>query len=59
MNEYQLGGSLSLITAVGKTNAFAEFLQTRMAHAVETQDPPELHYILEHLDDYRSSFCGY
>ena len=24
MNEYQLGGSLSLITALGKTNAFAE-----------------------------------
>ena len=27
MNEYQLGGSLSLITALGKTNAFAEFLE--------------------------------
>ena len=37
MNEYQLGGGLSLLTALGKTNAFAEFLQTRMAHAVETR----------------------
>ena len=52
MNEYQLGGGLNLVTALGKTNAFAEFLQTRMARAVESEDPTELHYLLAQLDDY-------
>ena len=59
MNEYQLGGGLSLLTALGKTNAFAEFLQTRMARALETEDPTELHYLLAQLDDYHSYMWRY
>lgn len=59
MNEYQLGGGLSLITALGKTDAFAEFLKSRMARAVETQDPAELHYLLAQLDDYHSYMWRY
>ena len=59
MNEYQLGGSLSLITVLGKTNAFAEFLEARMVHALETQDPAELHYLLAQLDDYHSYMWRY
>jgi hypothetical protein len=51
MGGYQLGGGLSLITVLGKTNAFAEFLESRMVHALETQDPAELHYLLAQLDD--------
>src|SRR5438094_8311466 len=54
MNEYQLGGSLSLITVLGKTNAFAKFLEARMVRALETEDPAELHYLLAQLDDYHS-----
>jgi hypothetical protein len=42
MNEYQLGGSLSLITALGKTNAFAEFLEPH-GSAIETEDPCRTH----------------
>ncbi len=59
MNEYQLGGSLSLITVLGKTNAFAEFLEARMVHALETGDPAELHYLLAQLDDYHSYMWRY
>ena len=59
MNEYQLGGSVSLITALGKTKAFAEFLETRMTHAVETEDPAELHYLLAQRDDYHSYMWRY
>jgi len=59
MNEYQLGGSLSLITALGKTNAFAEFLEARMVRALETEDPAELHYLLAQLDDYHSYMWRY
>ena len=59
MIEYQLGGGLSLITALGKTSAFAEFLQTRMVRAVETEDPAELHYLLAQLDDYHSYMWRY
>jgi len=59
MNEYQLGGSVSLITALGKTKAFSEFLETRMTHAVETEDPAELHYLLAQLDDYHSYMWRY
>jgi hypothetical protein len=59
MNEYQLGGSLNLLTALGKTDAFAEFLQARMARALETEDPTELHYLLAQLDDYHSYMWRY
>ncbi|MFI5247397.1 MAG: hypothetical protein ACHQWV_02455 [Nitrospirales bacterium] len=59
MNEYQLGGGLSLLTALGKTDAFAEFLKTRMVRALETEDPTELHYLLAQLDDYHSFMWRY
>ena len=59
MNEYQLGGSLSLITALGKTNAFAEFLEARMVRALEAEHPAELHYLLAQLDDYHSYMWRY
>jgi len=59
MNGYQLGGGLSLITVLGKTNAFAEFLQARMVRALETEDPAELHYLLAQLDDYHSYMWRY
>lgn len=59
MNEYQLGGGLNLVTALGKTNAFAEFSHTRMARAVESEDPTELHYLLAQLDDYHSYMWRY
>ncbi|BCA55448.1 hypothetical protein W02_25880 [Nitrospira sp. KM1] len=52
MNEYQIGGGLRLLTAVEKTEAFGEFLKTRMVRALETEDPTELHYLLAQLDDY-------
>jgi len=54
MSEYQLGGGLSLITVLGKTHAFAAFLESRMVHALEAEDPAELHYLLAQLDDYHS-----
>ena len=59
MNEYQLGGGLSLITVLGKTNAFAKFLESRMIRALETEDPAELHYLLAQLDDYHSYMWRY
>jgi len=59
MNGYQLGGSLSLITVLGKTSAFAKFLEDRMARALETEDPAELHYLLAQLDDYHSYMWRY
>jgi hypothetical protein len=52
MADYQIGGGLKLVTALEKTQAFAEFLQTRMTRALETQDPTELHYLLAQLDDF-------
>ncbi len=59
MNEYQIGGGLRLLTAVEKTDAFAEFLKTRMVRAIETEDPTELHYLLAQLDDYYSYMWRY
>lgn len=59
MNEYQIGGGLRLLTAVEKTDAFAEFLKTRMVRALETEDPTELHYLLAQLDDYHSYLWRY
>lgn len=59
MNEYQIGGGLRLLTAVEKTEAFAEFLKTRMTRALETEDPTELHYLLAQLDDYHSYLWRY
>jgi hypothetical protein len=59
MNDYQLGGGLSLLTALGKTGAFAEFLKSRMGRALETEDPTELHYLLAQLDDYHSYMWRY
>ncbi|THJ21096.1 MAG: hypothetical protein CAF45_012570 [Nitrospira sp. CG24E] len=59
MSEYQLGGGLSLITVLGKTHAFAEFLESRMVRALETEDPAELHYLLAQLDDYHSYMWRY
>jgi hypothetical protein len=59
MNEYQLGGSLRLLTAVEKTDTFGEFLKTRMVRALETEDPAELHYLLAQLDDYHSYMWRY
>ena len=59
MNEYQLGGSFESFDRAGKTDAFAEFLQARMARALETEDPAELHYLLAQLDDYHSYMWRY
>ena len=59
MNEYQLGGALRLLNAVEKTDAFSEFLKTRMVRALETEDPAELHYLLAQLDDYHSYMWRY
>ena len=59
MNEYQIGGGLRLLTAVEKTDAFGEFLKTRMVRALETEDPTELHYLLAQLDDYYSYMWRY
>jgi len=59
MNEYQIGGGLSLMTAVDKTAAFGEFLKTRMVRALETEDPTELHYLMAQVDDYHSYLWRY
>ncbi|MBS0169224.1 MAG: hypothetical protein JSR62_02620 [Nitrospira sp.] len=59
MADYALGGSLSLLNAIEKSGRFAEFLKTRMTHALETQDPTELHYLLAQLDDYHSYMWRY
>ncbi|HJU03586.1 MAG TPA: hypothetical protein VJ692_00435 [Nitrospiraceae bacterium] len=59
MTEYHLGGGLRLLTAVEKTQAFSQFLQTRMVRAIETEDPAELHYLLAQLDDYHSYMWRY
>lgn len=59
MNEYQIGGGLRLLTAVEKTDAFGEFLKTRMVRALESEDPAELHYLLAQLDDYYSYMWRY
>ncbi len=59
MSEYQLGGGLRLLTAIEKTEAFGEFLKTRMVQAVESEDPAELHYLLAQLDDYHSYLWRY
>ena len=59
MNEYQIGGGLQLMTAVQKTEAFGEFLKERMIHALEAQDPTELHYLLAQVDDYHSYLWRY
>ena len=59
MDDYQMGGGLRLLTAVEKTQAFANFLQTRMVRALEAEDPAELHYLLAHLDDYYSFVWRY
>ena len=59
MAEYQLGGGLRLLTAVEKTEAFSQFLQTRMIRALEGEDPAELHYLLAQLDDYHSYIWRY
>ena len=40
MGDYQIGGGLQLLTAVQKTEAFAEFLKERMVHALGTALPP-------------------
>jgi hypothetical protein len=53
-SNYQMGGNLKLLTAIEKTQAFADFLKDRMIRALETEDPTELHYLLAHLDDYHS-----
>ena len=59
MGNYQIGGGLQLLTAVQKTEAFAEFLKERMVHALETEDPTELHYLLAQVDDYHSYLRRY
>lgn len=59
MNEYHIGGGLRLLTAVEKTDAFGDFLKTRMVRALETEDPTELHYLLAQLDDYYSYMWRY
>lgn len=59
MADYQIGGGLKLVTALEKTQAFAEFLQTRMTRALETQDPTELRYLLAQLDDFHSYMWRY
>lgn len=59
MTEYQIGGSLKLLTALEKTQTFSEFLQHRLTRALESQDPTELHYLLAQLDDYHSYMWRY
>lgn len=59
MGDYQIGGGLRLLTALEKTRAFSEFLEERMARALETQDPAELHYLLAQVDDYHSYMWRY
>ncbi|MGQ0810311.1 MAG: hypothetical protein ACT4OO_03700 [Nitrospiraceae bacterium] len=59
MHDYQIGGGLRLLTAIEKTQAFAEFLKDRMTRAIETEDPTELHYLLAQLDDYHSYLWRY
>jgi hypothetical protein len=58
-SKYQIGGNLRLLTALEKTQAFAEFLKDRMIRALETEDPTELHYLLAQLDDYHSYMWRY
>ncbi|MCE3224277.1 MAG: hypothetical protein K0S58_2457 [Nitrospira sp.] len=59
MSDYHIGGGLALLTALDKTDKFAEFLKARMTRALETQDPTELHYLLAQLDDYHSYMWRY
>ena len=59
MGDYQIGGGLRLVTVIEKTLALAEFLQTRMLHALESEDPTELHYLLAQVDDYHSYIWRY
>jgi hypothetical protein len=59
MSEYHVGGGLRLLTALEKTEQFAEFLKARMVRALETEDPTELHYLLAQLDDYHSYMWRY
>ncbi|CBK40102.1 protein of unknown function [Nitrospira defluvii] len=59
MADYPIGGGLTLLTALEKNGKFAEFLQTRMTQALETQDPTELHYLLAQLDDFHSYMWRY
>ena len=59
MDSYQIGGAVRLFTALEKTQAFAEFLKSRMTHALEGEDPTELHYLLAQLDDYHSYMWRY
>ena len=59
MADYQIGGGLHLLTAIEKTQALAEFLQSRMVRALETEDPTELHYLLAQVDDYHSFIWRY
>lgn len=59
MSEYHVGGGLRLLTALEKTEHFANFLKARMVRALETQDPTELHYLLGQLDDYHSYMWRY
>ena len=59
MNDYQIGGALKLMTAVEKTEAFAEFLKTRFMRALESEDPTEVHYLMAQIDDYHSYMWRY
>jgi len=59
MSEYHVGGGLRLLTALEKTEHFADFLRARMVRALETEDPTELHYLLAQLDDYHSYMWRY
>jgi len=59
MGDYQIGGGLKLFTAIEKTKGFSEFLRSRMIHALEMEDPAELHYLLAQLDDYHSFMWRY
>lgn len=59
MADYSMGGGLTLLTAIEKSDKFADFLKTRMVQALETQDPTELHYLLAQLDDYHSYMWRY
>jgi len=59
MNDYQIGGALKFLTAVEKTEAFAEFLKTRFMRALESEDPTEIHYLMAQIDDYHSYLWRY
>ena len=60
MSDYHIGGGLTLLTALDKTDKFAEFLKVRMTRALRNARPDgACHYLLAQLDDYHSYMWRY